>query len=87
MKRKYVFGRKPALVVTSRDTEKLLVPLLEEVGIFPEVHCYRPEFVEDGAELHLAEACFIGVQNIKDHIGLCKTHMEGLRKESLPVEV
>lgn len=87
MNRHYLFGRKPALVVASRETETLLLPLLEAVGIFPEVHCYRPEFVENGAELHLTEARFVGVQNILDHISLCKTHLEGLKNDSLPAEV
>lgn len=84
MNRRYFFGRSPALVVVSRDTEKLLIPLLGEVGIFPEVHCYRAEFVEDGAELHLAEACFTGVQNIQDYIALCKTHLENLGYSLFP---
>lgn len=87
MRRRYFFNHKPALVVVSREIEALLIPLLAEVGIIVlEVHYYRPEFVEGDAELHLAETCFTGVQNIQDHIKLCRTHMSGLKNDSFSVE-
>lgn len=81
MKRKYIVGSKPILVVVSRETEYLLLSQLNGVGIFPEVHCYRPEFVEGEVELHLAEASYFGMQDVVGFIQLCKAHFEAIKKQ------